>query len=123
MDIHLNDLPTNAPPTDANGEPVGGAGTREGKAAPSKQGEAPPAADPNLEYTRKATDLVLDYLENQLQQDELSREVQEQLPGWTKEDIQQLVDRARSREEAAKGERKAGSAGGVALAPGAINTS
>lgn len=93
----------NAPPTDGDGQPLGGDGTREGQAAPSKQGEAPLADDPNLEYSRKATDLVLDYLENQLKQDELSREVQEQLPGWTKDDIQQLVDRARTREEAAKG--------------------
>jgi hypothetical protein len=94
----------NAPPTDANGQPLGGDGTREGSAAPPKQEQAPGAADPNLEYSRKATDLVLDYLENQLQQDELSPEVQKQLPGWTKEDIQQLVDRARTREAAAQGQ-------------------
>ncbi|MDR0870971.1 MAG: hypothetical protein LBN39_09280 [Planctomycetaceae bacterium] len=47
--------------------------------------------DANLEYTEKVTNLVLEYLEEQLK-DKPSKELLDKL-GWTKEDLQKFYDR------------------------------
>lgn len=50
----------------------------------------PGGDDPNLEYARKATDLVLDYLKNQ--EGDPDPELLEQL-GWTPDELRRFVDR------------------------------
>jgi len=47
--------------------------------------------DPNLEYAREATDLALEYLEDQLAKDEPDRQLLERL-GWTRDDLKRLYD-------------------------------
>ena len=61
-------------------------------------GEAPPEEKPKLEYTRKATDLVLEYLKDQQQKpdQQLLRDL-----GWTPDDLNQFIQRWQSLKRAA----------------------
>lgn len=54
----------------------------------------------NLDYARKATDLVLEKLENQLDNGQLDQKTLDDL-GWTKDDVRRLVDRWRKMKQAA----------------------
>lgn len=83
-----------ARPGDKQGNQGPGGG---GEPAPGSDpaGAAPPAAqrgdEPNVEYARKATDLVLDYLKNKRNsagQDEALREL-----NWSPADLQKFIDR------------------------------
>lgn len=75
-----------------------GKGIPRGGGAPAKDdgsgfeitGEVPPGDKPNLEYARKATDLVLDYLKDQT--DNPDRKLLDDL-GWTRDDLQKFVQR------------------------------
>ena len=53
-------------------------------------GEVPPGEQPNLEYARKATDLVLEYLKDQ--QSDPDEDLLKKL-GWTKENLEDFVRR------------------------------
>jgi hypothetical protein len=57
-----------------------------GKAAPNEQGED----EANLEYTRKATDLALEYLKDQLAKENPDKKLLEELK-WTREDAARFV--------------------------------
>ena len=61
-------------------------------------GEAMPEDKPKLEYTRKATDLVLEYLKDQQQEpdEQLLRDL-----GWTADDLRQFIQRWESLKRAA----------------------
>ena len=48
--------------------------------------------DPNLEYTKKATDLVLDQLKNQMDEEQVDPELLKEL-GWTKDELAEFVRR------------------------------
>ncbi len=70
-------------------------------------GEVPPGEKPNVEYARKATDMVLEYLKDQ--QQDPDQELLDEL-GWTKEDMRDFIERwetmKRSAVEAAGGQRE-----------------
>ncbi len=74
----------------------GGADTPKGagNSAPDKQWKpgVDRAADPNLEYTRKATDLAIDHLKNQLSDGRDDSELLKQL-GWTREEADAFIQR------------------------------
>lgn len=80
-----------ASPDGGPGVPQGGGDP--GLAEPGGRGaddEVPPGEQPNLEYARRATDMVLEYLE-----DQESRPDEELLKklGWTSDDLQDFVRR------------------------------
>jgi hypothetical protein len=70
-------------------------------------GEVPPGEKPNVEYARKATDMVLEYLKDQ--QQDPDQELLDEL-GWTKEDMREFIERwetmKRSAFEAAGAQRE-----------------
>lgn len=73
--------------------PGGGGAPREGGGqAADGSSSVPQGDDPNLEYARKATDLVLDYLKNKQNssqgQDEALREL-----NWSPDDLRKFIDR------------------------------
>jgi hypothetical protein len=53
-------------------------------------GEVPPGEEPNLQYTRQATNMVLEYLKDQQQNPD--QELLDQL-GWSPEDMQAFIQR------------------------------
>lgn len=53
----------------------------------------------NLDYAKKATDLVLRRLESQLQRGQIDKKTEEEL-GWNKEQIRRFVERMRSQAQA-----------------------
>ncbi len=66
-----------------------------GEAGPPPNG---PLVDPgedkaNLEYAKKATDLALDHLRNQLKKGEPDQELLDKLGGWSKDDLASLLQR------------------------------
>lgn len=74
------------------GNPVGGGlpgdSTNTGAAPPSR--DVPDGQDPNLDYARKATEMVLEHLENQ--KDDPDPALLKKL-GWTKEELQKFLKR------------------------------
>jgi hypothetical protein len=76
-------------PSGTQGQTQPGDGPQgEPQSAPSK----PPAGDEaNLEYARKATDLALEHLKDQLAKDQPDQELLDKLK-WSKEDLQRFVD-------------------------------
>ena len=80
----------------AGGQSTGGsptAGGRPGEQSATADGGGDSFAasdDPNIEYARKATDLVLDYLEDQ--RDNPDRQLLDKL-GWTEEDVEKFLQR------------------------------
>lgn len=73
------------------GNPSGGG--KPGDPPPRQQpeaGEGPGADDPNLEYSRKATDMVLEYLKDQ--KDKPDEQLLDEL-GWTADDLRGFLDR------------------------------
>ncbi len=83
----------NKDPGAATGNPTGGGGMPpdnvvkpQGKAAPNEQGED----DANLEYSRKATDLALAYLKDQLAKEKPDKKLLEELK-WSREDAARFV--------------------------------
>ena len=74
-----------------SGAPTGGGQPSDGTAGtPSANTENEAADDPNLEYSRRATDMVLEYLKDQQKKpdDRLLDEL-----GWTAEDMQNFLER------------------------------
>jgi hypothetical protein len=80
---------------DGSGAGTGGGGAdRTGNADPPDVPRREPGDDKaNLEYAKKATDLALDHLRNQLKKGEPDKELLDKLGGWSKEDVQRLVSR------------------------------
>lgn len=82
-----NDRPAS---TDEGGANPGGELERPGDA---RQATVPTDPDaPNLEYAKKATDLILDSLKHQLDKDELDEELLKKL-NWTRDDVKKFVAR------------------------------
>jgi len=82
----------NKDPGGAAGNPNGGGGLPPegvtppgGKAAPNEEGE-----DPNLAYSRKATDLALEYLKDQMNKENPDKKLLEDLK-WSREDAARFV--------------------------------
>lgn len=79
----------------ASGSPQGG---RDDGAFGSGQGagdsSAPPADDPNLDFSKKAADLVLNRLEQDLKRGEVDPELLKEL-GWTEDDVRRFTERLR----------------------------
>lgn len=96
--------PTNQPSDSRNsgGEGGGTPGGEQGGANSPKGGNSPDdkpwqpgvdrAADANLEYTRKATDLALEHLKDQLADGQDDSELLKQL-GWTREEADAFIQR------------------------------
>lgn len=92
--------PSTSPPKTPSGTAPsqGGKGLPQGGGDPSsaelqgggQNGEVPDGEQPNLEYARKATDMVLEYLKDQ--ESSPDEELLKKL-GWTKEDLQDFVRR------------------------------
>jgi collagen type III alpha len=72
-----------------------GNGTGQGEALEDTSKEA------NLDYAKKATDLVLKRLEGQLKRGQIDEKVQEEL-GWTKDQIRRFVERMRRQAQTAE---------------------
>jgi hypothetical protein len=81
---------------DARGKsnPLGGGGTPEGDPAepPDFNRELPSGDKANLDYAKRATDLALDHLRNQLKNGKPDQELLDRL-GWSKDDLQKLLTR------------------------------
>jgi hypothetical protein len=88
----------------SQGTPQGGglpgAGNEGGQAVRPGSSE-PGGDDPNLAYTRKQTELVLEKLADQLNRDEVDRELLDRL-GWTEEDLRRFVERWQQLNETAR---------------------
>jgi len=82
---------------------TGGGGTPEGDPVePPDEPRVEPTDDKaNLEYAKRATDLALDHLRNQLKDGEPDQELLDRL-GWSKEDLQKLLARWEKLEREAK---------------------
>jgi hypothetical protein len=76
----------------AKGRPMGGGvpGEADFQNNLPSNGAVPPGEEANLQYTRKATDMVLEYLRNQ--QRKPDQELLDKL-GWTADDLQQFLRR------------------------------
>jgi len=72
----------------------GGGGQNDSESAPSRSnsGGEPGGDEADLEAARKATDLVLDRLEDQLAKNELDQDLLDRL-GWKREDVERFVKR------------------------------
>ena len=111
-DLPNSGQPGGGPSPPTYGSPDSQQPNREGKSLPmgggvpgqgelrgaNVTGEAPPEDKPKLEYTRKATDLVLEYLKDQQQKpdEQLLHDL-----GWTPDDLRQFIQRWESLKHAA----------------------
>ncbi len=77
------------------GRPTGGGGTAGTQAEPDGSAEPPRPDrgedDPNLEYSKKATDLAIEYLKDQLAKDKPDQKLLDELK-WSRDDMQRFVD-------------------------------
>src|SRR6185437_16255643 len=62
--------------------------------------EAPPGEDPNLDYARKATDLALDKVKDQLKKHDGQQKLLDKL-GWTRADAEKFIKRWEAMKQAA----------------------
>ncbi|MEX2141795.1 MAG: hypothetical protein WD894_21195 [Pirellulales bacterium] len=85
------------------GTPTGGGGTPDGDAAepPDFQNEQPTDDKANLDYSKRATDLALDHLRNQLKDGQPDQDLLDRL-GWSKDDLQKLLTRWEKMQREAK---------------------
>ena len=76
------------------GNPLGGGGTpeRDPSEPPDFDRTLPSDDKPNLDYAKRATDLALDHLRNQLKDGKPDQELLDRL-GWSKNDLQKLLTR------------------------------
>lgn len=88
-----NDVQPGQPPSAGRANPSGGGGP---PGDPQTSGDEQPdnsepgGDDPKLEYTRKATDLVLDRLQDQMANDTVDQELLDKLK-WTPEDLRRFM--------------------------------
>ncbi len=95
----------------ARGKPSGGGDANEQSAKREpEQGPEPGGEQANLEYARKATDLVLDHLRDQLNKGEVDPKLLDEL-GWTAEDLEKFVRRWEQMRAQARDENRKGEAG------------
>ena len=98
--------PHNQSPTAAGGASTGGGGlppTAEGPRGASAPRDVPDGDAANLEYARKATDLALEYLEDQKHNPD--PKLLEEL-GWNQDDLQKFINQWQQlKQEAVEGER------------------
>ncbi len=94
------DSPRDDSQADGEGQPGGGTPTGQGgeRANDNEPPERPSRSAPevedkaNLDYARKATDLALSHLKDELAKDQPDPELLESL-GWTRDDLQRFVNR------------------------------
>jgi hypothetical protein len=80
-------------PAAPGGGPPQGGGNQAPEAPLGPQDDSPtPADDPNLDYARKATDLALEHLKDQMKRGEPDQELLDKL-GWSKQDLEKFVNR------------------------------
>jgi hypothetical protein len=92
----------NDAPDDKGTATRGGGGRRDESPPPPDEQPIPTEDDKaNLEYARRATDLALDHLRNQLKDDRPDEELLDRL-GWSKEDLKKLLARWERLEREAK---------------------
>ena len=90
-------------PSRSNQQPPSGTTANGADAGTGSSGDSapPPPAKPDLEYTKKATDMVLDYLEET--RDAPDRELLEELD-WSEEDLRRFADRWQKTRELPSGD-------------------
>jgi collagen type III alpha len=72
----------------------GGGGFNNGNGSGAGDGLTNTEKDANLDYARKATDLILNRLQGQLSRGQVDEKVLKEL-GWTKDEVRRFVDRMR----------------------------
>jgi hypothetical protein len=77
-----------------------GGGFNNGSSNGPGEGLVDTTKEANLDYAKKATDLVLRRLDDQLKRGEVDEKVQEEL-GWTKDQIRRFVERMKKQAQAA----------------------
>ncbi|HEX5445419.1 MAG TPA: hypothetical protein VFW87_16455, partial [Pirellulales bacterium] len=90
-------------PASGRANPTAGGGPPSNQQAdenPAADDSAPAGDDPKLEYTRKATELVLDKLQDQVANNKVDPELLEKLK-WTPEDMQRFLRQWRQLKQAA----------------------
>jgi hypothetical protein len=92
-----------SPDSRGKGTPTGGGGTPDGDAVepPEFQNEPPTGDKANLDYAKRATDLALDHLRNQLKDGQPDQDLLDRL-GWSKDDLQKLLTRWETMQREAK---------------------
>lgn len=82
---------------EGQGGPAGGQPTGQGPGSPQSPPEQEPEVttppdDPNLDYARKATDLALEHLRDQMKNGQPDPELMKKL-GWSRDDLKNFLDR------------------------------
>jgi hypothetical protein len=86
----------------SRGAPQGGGSKGAAAGTPEQQAGREPGGDAaNLEYTRKATDLALQHLRDQLEKGEPDQDLLDDL-GWTREDLEKFLHRWQQMKAAAR---------------------
>jgi hypothetical protein len=101
----------NMPPDGKGTTTGGGGGPHDESAPPPEEPPVPPEDDKaNQEYAKRATDLALDHLRNQLKDDRPDEELLDRL-GWSKDDLKKLLARWERLQREAKQPGPAGTKG------------
>lgn len=79
----------------------GGGGHNNGSGPGQGEGLTDTTGDANLDYAKKATDLVLSRLENQIKRGKVDKDVLKEL-GWTEDEVRRFVKRMRHQAQSAK---------------------
>jgi collagen type III alpha len=84
------------------GKDNGGGGFNNGNGSGPGEGLVNTEKEANLDYARKATDLILNRLQGQLSRGQVDEKVLKQL-GWTKDEIRRFVERMRRQAQSEQG--------------------
>jgi collagen type III alpha len=84
------------------GKDNGGGGFNNGNGSGPGEGLVNTEKEANLEYARKATDLILNRLQGQLSRGQVDEKVLKEL-GWTKDEIRRFVERMRRQAQSEQG--------------------
>lgn len=87
-------------------QPIGGGTGSNAMSSPSTESGQLGADDPNLDYAKKQTDLVLERLDEQLAKKQVDQTLLKKL-GWTEDELQRFVDRWKNLKASAAGEGEA----------------
>jgi hypothetical protein len=85
-----------------NGTNTGGGGHNNGTGNGQGEGLVNTEKEANLEYARKATDLILNRLQGQLSRGKVDESLLKEL-GWTKDEVRRFVERMRRQAQSEQG--------------------
>jgi collagen type III alpha len=87
---------------DGNGTNTGGGGHNNGTGNGQGEGLVNTEKEANLDYARKATDLILNRLQGQLSRGQVDEKLLKEL-GWTKDEVRRFVERMRRQAQSEQG--------------------